>query len=103
MTGLHQADGAEAARIQVRREAAQDRVGVLIRLINEGGEIAASVEHGLVCLCEQSDRGEVAIPDIISHRQALATGPNKLDGNNLTLAFKKAGEKKVVDSFVERV
>jgi len=25
------------------------------------------------------------------------------DGNKLTIAFEKAGEKKVVDSFVERV
>ena len=27
----------------------------------------------------------------------------KVDGNKLTIAFEKAGEKKVVDSFVERV
>jgi DNA helicase-2/ATP-dependent DNA helicase PcrA len=27
----------------------------------------------------------------------------KVDGNKLTIAFDKAGEKKVVDSFVERV
>ena len=27
----------------------------------------------------------------------------KIDGNKLTIAFEKAGEKKVVDSFVERV
>jgi hypothetical protein len=27
----------------------------------------------------------------------------KLDGGRLTIAFEKAGEKKVVDSFVERV
>jgi len=27
----------------------------------------------------------------------------KIDGNKLTFAFEKAGEKKVVDSFVERV
>jgi DNA helicase-2/ATP-dependent DNA helicase PcrA len=26
-----------------------------------------------------------------------------IDGNKLTIAFAKAGEKKVVDSFVERV
>ena len=26
-----------------------------------------------------------------------------IDGNKLTIAFEKAGEKKVVDSFVERV
>jgi DNA helicase-2/ATP-dependent DNA helicase PcrA len=26
----------------------------------------------------------------------------KIDGNKLTIAFEKAGEKKVVDSFVER-
>jgi DNA helicase-2/ATP-dependent DNA helicase PcrA len=26
----------------------------------------------------------------------------KVDGNKLTIAFDKAGEKKVVDSFVER-
>ena len=26
----------------------------------------------------------------------------KIDGNKLTIAFDKAGEKKVVDSFVER-
>jgi hypothetical protein len=27
----------------------------------------------------------------------------KIDGGGLTIAFEKAGEKKVVDSFVERV
>ena len=27
----------------------------------------------------------------------------KIDGNKLTIAFDKAGEKRVVDSFVERV
>jgi DNA helicase-2/ATP-dependent DNA helicase PcrA len=27
----------------------------------------------------------------------------KIDGNKLTIVFEKAGEKKVVDSFVERV
>jgi DNA helicase-2/ATP-dependent DNA helicase PcrA len=27
----------------------------------------------------------------------------KVDGNKLTIAFDKAGEKKVVDSFVERI
>jgi len=27
----------------------------------------------------------------------------KIDGNKLTIAFDKAGEKKVVDSFVKRV
>jgi DNA helicase-2/ATP-dependent DNA helicase PcrA len=27
----------------------------------------------------------------------------KIDGNKLTIAFEKAAEKKVVDSFVERV
>ena len=27
----------------------------------------------------------------------------KIDGNKLSIAFEKAGEKKVVDSFVERV
>jgi DNA helicase-2/ATP-dependent DNA helicase PcrA len=27
----------------------------------------------------------------------------KIDGNKLTIAFEKDGEKKVVDSFVERI
>jgi hypothetical protein len=44
-----------------------------MRFINEGG--AESVKHGLPHSCEERDRGGLAIPNIISHRQALATGP----------------------------
>lgn len=46
LAGLNHADDATATRIQIRREAAQDRVGVLMRLVDEGGEVALRIEHG---------------------------------------------------------
>jgi len=46
LAGLNHADDAKATRIQIRREAAQDRVGVLMRLVDEGGEVALRIEHG---------------------------------------------------------
>ena len=36
-------------------------------------------------------------------REQAAGNGNAVDGNKLTIAFDKAGEKRVVDSFVERV
>jgi hypothetical protein len=46
LAGLHHADRAKAAGIEVRRESAQDRVGILIPFIHKGGEVALGIEHG---------------------------------------------------------
>src|SRR5262249_36354377 len=45
LSGLHHADSAKASRVRVRREVAQDRVGVLMLVIDKGGEVALGVEH----------------------------------------------------------
>jgi hypothetical protein len=41
----------------------------------------------------------VSFPDV----PGVFTAGDAIDGNKLTIAFDKAGEKRVVDSFVERV
>jgi hypothetical protein len=61
LAGLHQADNAEALRLQAGSEIAQDCVGVLIRSIGERGEIALGVKHGLLP-SRRGDRGSAAIP-----------------------------------------
>ena len=67
MPGLHQAHGPKAACIQIVGEAAQHRIGILIRIIDKGGEIALSVEHGLPHYLpkERGPRRGAAIPDVI--------------------------------------
>ena len=42
---------------------------------------------------------ETRVPPKFGNRQR----EGRVDGNKLTIAFDKAGEKRVVDSFVERV
>src|SRR3954465_2296867 len=46
---------------------------------------------------------EFALDDRVFHQKFGYGQVVKVDGNKLTIAFEKAGEKKVVDSFVERV
>jgi DNA helicase-2/ATP-dependent DNA helicase PcrA len=46
---------------------------------------------------------EFALDDRVFHQKFGYGHVVKIDGNKLTIAFEKAGEKKVVDSFVERV
>jgi DNA helicase II / ATP-dependent DNA helicase PcrA len=43
-----------------------------------------------------------AIGDRVFHQKFGNGNVVNIDGNNLTIAFDKAGEKRVVDSFVER-
>jgi DNA helicase-2/ATP-dependent DNA helicase PcrA len=46
---------------------------------------------------------EFSLDDRVFHQKFGYGNVIKIDGNKLTIAFEKAGEKKVVDSFVERV
>jgi DNA helicase-2/ATP-dependent DNA helicase PcrA len=46
---------------------------------------------------------EFSLHDRVFHQKFGYGQVLKIDGNKLTIAFEKAGEKKVVDSFVERV
>jgi DNA helicase II / ATP-dependent DNA helicase PcrA len=46
---------------------------------------------------------EFSLGDRVFHQKFGYGQVTKIDGNKLTIAFEKAGEKKVVDSFVERV
>jgi DNA helicase II / ATP-dependent DNA helicase PcrA len=46
---------------------------------------------------------EFSLDDRVFHQKFGYGQVIKIDGNKLTIAFEKAGEKKVVDSFVERV
>jgi DNA helicase II / ATP-dependent DNA helicase PcrA len=46
---------------------------------------------------------EFSLGDRVFHQKFGYGNVVKIDGNKLTIAFEKAGEKKVVDSFVERV
>ncbi|SHK01323.1 ATP-dependent DNA helicase, Rep family [Bradyrhizobium lablabi] len=46
---------------------------------------------------------EFSLDDRVFHQKFGYGRVVKIDGNKLTIAFEKAGEKKVVDSFVERV
>jgi DNA helicase-2/ATP-dependent DNA helicase PcrA len=45
---------------------------------------------------------EFSLSDRVFHQKFGYGQVVKIDGNKLTIAFEKAGEKKVVDSFVER-
>jgi DNA helicase II / ATP-dependent DNA helicase PcrA len=46
---------------------------------------------------------EFSLDDRVFHQKFGYGNVVKIDGNKLTIAFEKAGEKKVIDSFVERV
>jgi DNA helicase-2/ATP-dependent DNA helicase PcrA len=45
---------------------------------------------------------EFSLADRVFHQKFGYGRVTRIDGNKLTIAFDKAGEKKVVDSFVQR-
>ena len=78
-----------AARAQLARQLARfDRAPMTI----EGELIAKST----------GTTSEFKLDDRVFHQKFGYGQVVRIDGNKLTIAFEKAGEKKVVDSFVER-
>jgi DNA helicase-2/ATP-dependent DNA helicase PcrA len=69
------------------------RAGVGVPLIIEGELVAKST--GTV--------SDFTVGDRVFHQKFGNGNVVVVDGNKLTIAFDKAGEKRVVDSFVERV
>jgi DNA helicase-2/ATP-dependent DNA helicase PcrA len=61
-----------------------------------------TIEGELVAKSTGTD-SDFSLNDRIFHQKFGYGRVTKIDGNKLTIAFDKAGEKKVVDSFVERV
>ncbi|HSJ40258.1 MAG TPA: 3'-5' exonuclease, partial [Xanthobacteraceae bacterium] len=64
---------------------------------------AAMVIEGELVAKSTGTASEFALDDRVFHQKFGYGNVVKIDGNKLTIAFEKAGEKKVVDSFVERV
>ncbi|MGQ0683430.1 ATP-dependent helicase [Bradyrhizobium sp.] len=60
-----------------------------------------TIEGELVA--KSTSTSEFSLDDRVFHQKFGYGHVVKIDGNKLTIAFEKAGEKKVVDSFVERV
>ncbi|EAQ36448.1 UvrD/REP helicase [Nitrobacter sp. Nb-311A] len=60
------------------------------------------IEGELIARSTGSD-SEFSLGDRVFHQKFGYGQVARIDGNKLTIAFEKAGEKKVVDSFVERV
>jgi hypothetical protein len=52
---LDHADGPKAGGLQVGGERAQHGIGILIRLIDQGREIALGIEHGETRFCAMSE------------------------------------------------
>ena len=63
------------------------------RYLSEEGELVAK---------STGTTSEFSLDDRVFHQKFGYGHVVKIDGNKLTIAFEKAGEKKVVDSFVER-
>jgi len=63
---------------------------------------AVTIEGELVAK-STGTTSEFSLDDRVFHQKFGYGQVVKIDGNKLTIAFEKAGEKKVVDSFVERV
>jgi DNA helicase II / ATP-dependent DNA helicase PcrA len=63
---------------------------------------AAMVIEGEL-VAKSTSVSEFSLDDRVFHQKFGYGHVVKIDGNKLTIAFEKAGEKKVVDSFVERV
>jgi DNA helicase II / ATP-dependent DNA helicase PcrA len=61
-----------------------------------------TIEGELVAKSTGTDSG-FSLGDRVFHQKFGYGKVARIDGNKLTIAFEKAGEKKVVDSFVERV
>jgi DNA helicase-2/ATP-dependent DNA helicase PcrA len=76
-----------------RSDASGSRSNKRAPLVIEGELIAKST----------GTTSEFALSDRVFHQKFGYGNVVKIDGNKLTIAFEKAGEKKVVDSFVERL
>jgi DNA helicase-2/ATP-dependent DNA helicase PcrA len=63
---------------------------------------AAMVIEGELVAKSTGTASEFSLDDRVFHQKFGYGNVVKIDGNKLTIAFEKAGEKKVVDSFVER-
>jgi DNA helicase-2/ATP-dependent DNA helicase PcrA len=63
---------------------------------------AAMVIEGELVAKSTGTASEFSLEDRVFHQKFGYGNVVKIDGNKLTIAFEKAGEKKVVDSFVER-
>src|SRR6202171_99567 len=64
---------------------------------------APAVIEGELVAKSTGTASEFSLDDRVFHQKFGYGNVVKVDGNKLTIAFEKAGEKKVVDSFVERV
>ena len=86
-------DYAQTAPEKIRRGSAKRDAGRKKPLVIEGELIAKST--GTVSTFSVGDR--------VFHQKFGNGNVVAVDGNKLTIAFDKAGEKRVVDSFVDRV
>ncbi len=59
-------------------------------------------EGRLVAVSEPSASGKFQRGDRVFHQKFGYGQVKSIEGNKLTVAFDKAGEKKVIDSFVEK-
>ena len=62
----------------------------------------ATVIEGELIAKSTGTNSEVSLGDRVFHQKFGYGHVAKVDGNKLTIAFEKAGEKKVVDSFVTK-
>jgi DNA helicase-2/ATP-dependent DNA helicase PcrA len=70
---------------------------------SRGNKRAPLVIEGELIAKSTGTTSEFALSDRVFHQKFGYGNVVKIDGNKLTIAFEKAGEKKVVDSFVERL
>jgi DNA helicase-2/ATP-dependent DNA helicase PcrA len=96
----YDADDVAASRPPPRRPTPHSDMGRFRREAQRGGPL--TIEGELVA----KSTGTVsafAVGDRVFHQKFGNGDVVAVDGNKLTIAFDKAGEKRVVDSFVERV
>ena len=67
------------------------------------GKRAPLVIEGELVAKSTGTESDFTLGDRVFHQKFGYGAVTRIDGNKLTIAFEKAGEKKVVDSFVERV
>ena len=67
-----------------------------------GGKRGPMIIEGELIAKSTGTTSEFSLDDRVFHQKFGYGNVVKIDGNKLTIAFEKAGEKKVVDSFVER-
>jgi DNA helicase-2/ATP-dependent DNA helicase PcrA len=70
---------------------------------SRGNKRAPLVIEGELIAKSTGTTSEFALSDRVFHQKFGYGNVVKIDGNKLTIAFERAGEKKVVDSFVERL